>query len=242
MKIQFTKTEKLCITSFVLILFFLCFFLQEVLPQIKLIDSKLSNFFTAIAAIGAVVTLIYIQRQIKMQEDQIKLSVLPDIVPEILIFSVKDNQNMNFPGKSPEIPYVTIVDEKHLKIVNKGIGNAKKITCKWMYDMNELTNYIGGIYGIYRKNENANTLGYLKTDESFQFPFSPIYLQCLGTDLNMDVNKWIKSISTLEKFSKPQIKLEIHYFDVLGTPYTKTFEAKFLKVFQENIEIQFDEI
>lgn len=217
----------------------------------KINDQKISNFFVSLfTAIGTIATIFYSIKQYKLSELVNRTSIKPDIYPKSYFLRMEDDEEpIDIAGIEPNL-YLThgtaFAHDHKLMIKNIGVGIAKNIKIKWLYDKVEVESLIRGKYYL-TPNDKQNVIQYLNPNMETDIKLPHEYLSCCGNKLfnKFDTEYFSnKETFTVEPSSeptktifknwkkqtypqkRPDLKLEIKYSDAQNFEYTKTFDTE----------------
>lgn len=218
----------------------------------KINDQKIANFFvTVFTIIGTIATIFYTIKQYKLSELVNRTSIKPDIFPKSYFFKMEDDGSpLEIRGIAPNLYLTHAMRLKHdfaLLIENIGVGIAKNLKFKWIFNISEVEALIKGTYYL-TPGDKSKDIDYLGPSKSISIELPSEYLSCCGPKLfdkfetkffsNEDtlnlpkpssrniedeITKWEEA--TYPKV-RPELFLELTYTDVQDFQYQKVFKTK----------------
>lgn len=220
-----------------IIVTFLIFVHRHIDFQESIKESIIEAWATSMAAIFTALTVYLLYKQNQQQLDDRKAASQPDLYPEQFQLITKDesknevytySENKMFTLR-PKFQNTTENPEKQytysfaVKLFNIGLGAAKQIKIKWLYDKKEVYEYVEGIYNLAKPNANVTelrsdgeNLDFISPNNSALIIFPRYYVNCLGSSATKANNR----------NKHPQLKLEINFLDIYNTAILKTFDVK----------------
>lgn len=233
--------------------FGIAFFWNETINlQLKINDQKVANYFITLFTIFGTITTLYVSYK---QYDLARIANLSSIKPDLFIKPTSIKMD-DFESNDELLGLVRITcasvigNNMGIEVENKGLGTAKNINYKWIYDKDSVEELIKGFYEL-TANVEYRCIYYIKPGsvESIKLPHE--YFSCYGaksierfeekvlTNIPMskteflirnDLNKRVYLNYLEETFPKvrPSLVLEITYTDVQDNKYSKSFSASII--------------
>lgn len=218
----------------------------------KINDQKIANFFvTVFTIIGTIATIFYTIKQYKLSELVNRTSIKPDLYPKSYFFKMEDDESpLEIAGIDSNLYLTHAVRLKHdfdLLIENIGVGIAKSVKFKWVFNISEVEELIKGTYYL-TPGDNVKSIDHLGSAKSISIELPSEYLSCCGPKLfdkfetkffsnedtlnlpkpssrkiEEEITKWKEA--TYPKV-RPELFLELTYTDVQNFQYQKIFKTK----------------
>jgi hypothetical protein len=191
----------------------------------KINDQKVTNFFiTVLTSVGTIFSVYYLKRQVEETNLGRKTSIIPDIMPEDAVFEVTED-NLPSLATGSDLPGISIKnltnDSYHINLLNIGVGIAKNIEAKWLYNREEVLAQSNNIYYNSYFDEPF-FISFLKPSRYGLISPSMLYMTCCGPKLNHD----FLDIMDDHIVPKPDLSLYLKYYDLQDNLYEKTFKVR----------------
>lgn len=217
----------------------------------KINDQKIANFFVCVfTIIGTIATIFYSIKQYKLSELVNRTSIKPDLFPKSYTFQMVDDENPVEISYLKRNLYLThamgLDDDQGLLIENIGVGVAKTVNYKWIFNTSEVMELIKGTYYL-TPNGTRKVIEYLEPTKSISISLPIEYLSCYGPKLlnkfetkffsnedtlnlprhsgiiKTEMTEWVEA--TYPK-TRPELFLELTYKDSQDFQYKKIFKTK----------------
>ena len=202
----------------------------------KVNDQKLANLFAIIfSSVGTFAAILFSQKQI----DFAAASIKPDIFPNTVSFVIRESSNpIGFVESTdnPEFIFPTKNTDKKsriaLELINKGVGTAKNIKIKWLFDNIEVRNIVEERYSIPPIPEKLKD-DYIVSGASGKFDLPRQYLPCCGPKVEMEKGNG-KFMSTMQSESEyvtnilPPLTLTIEFDNIQDESSSKSYQTNIL--------------
>lgn len=208
------------------------------------------KFQTVLQIIGIVInclTIYFLLLQSKELENSRNETVKarisqrrPELFPQELLLETQDDINPVFFMNGLENPYTPKFyqyenyvqrQSSDVTIGNAGLGPAINLTIEWIFDENEVKNFVGDVYNTNQKIEKVATTLFIAQDKNYQATLPYLYLILYGQKLNHPF--------VSERAGKPKLQLRLTYCGTFYEPYTKLFNVNFNVIEKQFFKINF---
>lgn len=212
----------------------------------KTINSeKVGNYFTALGAVAAAISIYFLYGQLLEMRDTRKAAYQPDLYPNYSKFKVKDvvNSTIFDGGDKPVVKVIRLEDNQpqeqfgpYIELHNIGLGAAKNISSIWKYNVDEVENLIRGIYQHYKVTEpEKEHFDFLQTNSKTFMDIPFYFFNCCGEQLNQT---YLDVIEPVNEKPKPELTLQIRYQDIQNNWFDKCFNVS-VTAFTEFVDLKF---
>jgi hypothetical protein len=233
---------------FLLIIIFIvalgiAFIWNEKLDTNKLIDSgKLADFFTIIGAFATSITVYLLYKQVEEMVNGRNAAYQPELFFHDKTVYTKDIPNTNMPKKGvPRPPHIvgfnTDKDAPEfysnivIELCNIGLGTAKKVNIQWLYDEQDVKEYIEDKYDSEQDYYKETRIDFVKINDNAELYLPYAFMQLYGMKLAP------KFPNTEQQPEKPKLQIRLSYQNIFGKDYQNFFDVKFTQLTQETDKI-----
>ena len=218
----------------------IAFFWNEKLDTNKLIDSgKLADFFTIIGAFATLATVQLLYGQVEEMVNGRNVAYQPELFFHDKTVYTKDIPNTNhMPQKGvPRPPHIVGFNADKdapefysnivIELCNIGLGTAKKVNIQWVYNEQDVIEYIEDKYDSEQDYYKETRIDFVKINDNAELYLPYAFMQLFGM-----------KFSYIEK-PKPKLQILLSYQNIFGKDYQNTFDVKFTQE-SDKIYIRFE--
>lgn len=209
--------------------------------QEKINDEKISNFFSALGAVAAAISIYFLYKQLIVMDATRRAAYHPDLYPNKVKLKVENFSHPTF-GDKPEVNIsrlstYTEKNEPYVTLHNIGLGAAKNIKIEWKYDLDAVEDFIKETYSYKKRKKTENEhLDFLQANGKIQINIPKFYFNCYGEFLNQNISR---ILVMQEDMKKPSLALELSYHDIQDNEFKKIFTVK-VSAFEQDVNLKFN--
>lgn len=171
----------------------IAFFWNEKLDTNKLIDSgKLADFFTIIGAFATFATVLLLYRQVEEMVNGRNAAYQPELFFHDKTVYTKDIPNTNhMPQKGvPRPPHIVGFNADKdapefysnivIELCNIGLGTAKKVNIQWVYNEQDVIEYIEDKYDSEQDYYKETRIDFVKINDNAELYLPYAFMQLYG--------------------------------------------------------------
>ena len=208
----------------------------------KVNHEKIGNYFTSIGAVAAAISIYFLFRQIKASDDARKATYQPDLYPGPGEFRVKDGSFPAMKGQQGDQVFVSRIENNtellpYIEISNIGLGAAKHIEIKWVFNYKEISDLVKNRY-LYledRDLDNEN-IDFLKANQKTEIKVPYSYLSCCGKAINPTFVEYLYARSSI--VPKPRLDMVISYQSI-GDDTCKKYYNVEVVAYDDKVTLKF---
>jgi hypothetical protein len=189
-------------------------------------DQKVTNFFLILGALAVAPTLFFLGRQLQEQQLSRVANVMPDVYPSDAQFGLAyEEREMGGQRGVQPTPSIYVARVGPIfSITNIGVGAAKTIETKWIYDKGAVDELALGHYSFFGRLDDGDrsTLNILMNGERAPIALPAYFLICCGKDLNLrSGNAGSDGVFGV----KPKLRFQVNYQDIYNRGFSRVFDV-----------------
>jgi hypothetical protein len=226
------KYIPLFVISFLFLVLLILFFWQENLDLSLPINSdKFGQFGTMLGSLLTALTVYLLYRQISEMIADRKAANQPDLFPVETKFETEDIQTLSFSSAAEQnLPLPTFyritngarAEEQSLNINlhNIGLGVAKEIRIRWLYDKNKIETLLQNVYNGLKTSSDDEFLDFIPAQNFSDISLPYYFMQTCGIKLNASAMDLFETAPR----SKPDLMLKIDFKDIYDNQHEREFK------------------